>query len=208
MRMASQDKYHTFTGMVRAYRRDFVRTLNLKSNDNEINPEIIYKGIILRARMVEIPAHLDWSEQNKFKGKRKSSLRIFRGFLSGVMSSFIFRPYIFFIGLGIILMALSLFELVWLLYDTLSYMVTGNSQSSQLISFPESLSVQFRRNPQTFLVGGITFVIAMQFLSVGFLSLQNKRYFEELFHMGTSLKKQIERIGSSSNAGRQNKEEF
>jgi len=25
-------------------------------------------------------------------------------------------------------------------------------------------------------------------LSLGFLSLQNKRYFEELFHLGTSIK--------------------
>jgi len=192
MRMASQDKYYTFTGMVRAYRSDFIRTLNLKTKDYEINPEIIYKGMILRARMVEIPAHLDWSAQNKFSGQRKSSLRVVRGFFSGIMSGFIFRPYIFFIGLGMFLMALSLVELIWLLVDTLSYMANGNLHSSQLISFAESLAVQFRKNPQTFMVGGITFVIAIQFLSVGFLSLQNKRYFEELFHMGTSLKKQIE----------------
>jgi hypothetical protein len=38
-------------------------------------------------------------------------------------------------------------------------------------------------------VGGITFIAAIQFLSVGFLSLQSKRYFEELFHLGTSFKK-------------------
>lgn len=192
MRMAAQDKYYTFTGMVRAYRRDFIRTLNLKTKDYEINPEIMYKGMILRARIVEIPAHLDWTEQNKFSGQRKSSLRVLRSFFSGIMSGFIFRPYIFFVGIGTFLMLLSLYELVYLLYDTLSYIAQANSQSSGLISFPQSLAVQFRKNPQTFLVGGITFVIAIQFLSVGFLSLQSKRYFEELFHMGTSLKKQNE----------------
>ena len=113
------------------------------------------------------------------------------------MSGFIFRPYFFFIGLGMFLLALSLVELIWLLVDTLSYMARGHAQTSELMSFAESLAVQFQRNPQTFLVGGITFVIAIQFLSVGFLSLQNKRYFEELFHMGTSLKKQIEKIEKS-----------
>jgi dolichol-phosphate mannosyltransferase len=82
-------------------------------------------------------------------------------------------------------MLLSLYELVWLLYDTLSY-IAENPQNS----FSQSLAVQFQKNPQSFLVGGITFVIAIQFLSVGFLSLQSKRYFEELFHLGTSLKKQ------------------
>ena len=96
MRMAAQDKYHTFTGMVRAYRRSFIRTLNLKTKDYEINPEIMYKAMILRARIVEIPAHLDWTEQNKFSGQRKSSLRVLRSFFSGIMSGFIFRPYIFF----------------------------------------------------------------------------------------------------------------
>jgi len=186
MRMAAQDKYHTFTGMVRAYRRDFIRTVNLKTKDYEVNPEIMYKAMILRARIVEIPAHLDWTEQNKFVGQRKSSLRVLRSFFSGIMSGFIFRPYIFFVGIGTFLMLLSLYELIYLLYDTLSYIAQTNSHSSELISFPQSLAVQFQKNPQTFLVGGITFVIAIQFLSVGFLSLQSKRYFEELFHLGTT----------------------
>ena len=184
MRLAAQDKYYTFTSMVRAYRRSFIQTLNLKTKDYEISPEIIYKAMILRARIIEIPAHLDWTEQNKFAGKRTSSLRVLRSFFSGLMSGFIFRPYLFFIGIGVFLTLLSLYELVWLLYDTLSYIGTNSDYS-----FSQSLAVQFQKNPQSFLVGGITFVIAIQFLSVGFLSLQSKRYFEELFHLGTSFKK-------------------
>jgi len=186
MRLAAQDKYYTFTGMVRAYRTSFIRSLNLKTRDYEINPEIIYKGMILRARIVEIPAHLDWTEQNKFAGKRTSSLKIIRGFFSGLMSGFIFRPYIFFVGIGLFLMLLSLYELVWLFFDTLRYMADVKPS----VTFSQSLAWQFKKNPQSFLVGGITFIIAIQFLSVGFLSLQSKRYFEELFHLGTSLKKQ------------------
>lgn len=191
MRIAAQDKYHTFTGMVRAYRRGFIRTLNLKTKDYEVNPEIMYKAMILRARIVEIPAHLDWTEQNKFSDKRTSSIRVMRGFFSGIMSGFIFRPYIFFLGIGMLLMFLSLYELIWLLYDT----VKGVLQIQDLPvnfdnAFSYSLTLQFQKNPQTFIVGGITFITAIQFLSLGFLSLQNKRYFEELFHLGTSLKKQ------------------
>jgi glycosyltransferase involved in cell wall biosynthesis len=193
MRLAAQDKYYTFTSMVRAYRRSFIQTLNLKTKDYEISPEIMYKAMILRARIVEIPAHLDWTEQNKFAGQRKSSLRVLRSFFSGIMSGFIFRPYIFFIGIGIFLMLLSLYELVWLLYDTLSYI----AESKPASSFSQSLYIQFQKNPQSFLVGGVTFIIAIQFLSVGFLSLQSKRYFEELFHLGTSLKKQNGGRGNS-----------
>jgi glycosyltransferase involved in cell wall biosynthesis len=185
MRIAAQDKYYTYTGMVRAYKRDFINTVNLKTKDYEINPEILYKAMILRARVVEIPAHLDWTEQNKFKGKRKSSIKMLRGFFSGIMSSFIFRPYIFFIAIGMVLMLLSLYELVWLLFDTLSYISNATGSTP---TFSESLALQFRKNPQSFIVGGITFLAAIQFLSLGFLSLQSKRYFEELFHLGTSFK--------------------
>ena len=177
--------------MVRASRSNFIRTVNLKTKDYEVNPEIMYKAMILRARIIEIPAHLDWTEQNKFAGKRTSSIRVLRGFFSGIMSGFIFRPYIFFLVIGAFLMCLSLYELIWLLVDTLK----GISQIQNIPvaydnAFSYSLTLEFRLNPQTFLVGGITFLAALQFLGLGFLALQNKRYFEELFHLGTSLKKQ------------------
>lgn len=192
MRISAQDKYYTFTGMVRAYRTSFIKVLNLKTKDYEINPEIMYKAMILRARIIEIPAHLDWTEQNKFKKTRTSGIRILRGLFSGVMSAFIFRPYIFFMSIGTILMVLSLYQLGWLLYDTLAGIKPIELQFPHTNEpFSLSLAQQFKKNPQSFIVGGVTFIAAIQFLSLGFLSLQNKRYFEELFHMGTSLKKQI-----------------
>src|SRR4029078_4701940 len=191
MRLAAQDKYHTYTAMVRAYRTSFIRSVNLKTRDYEVSPEIMYKAMILRARIVEIPAHLDWTEQNKFKGKRTSSIRILRGLFSGIMSSFIFRPYIFFLGIGAILMILSLYELIWLLSDTISDKKMGHLQNPPVKdAFSFSLLLQFRKNPQSFIVGGITFIASVQFLSLGFFSLQNNPYFEELFHLGSSLKKQ------------------
>lgn len=189
MRVFATSDLHTFTGMVRAYKREFIQNLDLKTVDYEINPEIIYKGIILRAKMIEIPAHLDWTEQLKHKATRQSSLKIVKGFFSGLMSTFIFRPYFFFLGIGAILMILSLYELVWLLYDTL-YDLNQTYLSGVGASFSLSLAKQFSKNPQSFLVGGITFVSAIQFLSLGFLSLQSKRYFEEIYHLGTAIKKQ------------------
>jgi glycosyltransferase involved in cell wall biosynthesis len=189
MRMAAQDKYHTYTAMVRAYRTSFIRSVNLKTRDYEVSPEIMYKAMILRARIVEIPAHLDWTEQNKFAGKRTSSIKVLRGLFSGIMSSFIFRPYIFFVGIGAVLMILSLYELLWLLSDTIAGMKLARLQNPPVDdAFSFSLLLQFQKNPQSFIVGGITFIASVQFLSLGFLSLQNKRYFEELFHLGTSIK--------------------
>ena len=94
-------------------------------------------------------------------------------------------------GLGTILLALSLYQLVWLFFDTISAYNTIIHQVPKVAyPFSDSLALQFKKNPQSFLVGGITLLAAIQFLSLGFVSLQNKRYFEELFHLGTSLKKQ------------------
>ena len=49
------------TIQVRAYDRRFLSTLNLRSMDTGINTEILYKADLLGAKVVEIPAHLDWT---------------------------------------------------------------------------------------------------------------------------------------------------
>lgn len=191
MRLSAQKKFYTYTGMVRAYRADFILNTNLKAPDYEINPEIMYKAMILRARIIEIPAHLDWTAQNKYSDKRTSSMRIIKGFFSGIMAAFIFRPYVFFLGIGSFLMLLSMYQILWLFFDTITDLKQCFSIKEEIsCSFSISLSKQFIKNPQSFLIGGITFLAAVQFLSLGFLSLQSKRYFEELFHLGTSIKKQ------------------
>ena len=57
------DRLTTITGMVRTYDQEFLSRLILKAMDVTINSEIIYKAMILRARIVEIPAQLDWGTQ-------------------------------------------------------------------------------------------------------------------------------------------------
>ena len=192
MKMASQEKYHTYTGMVRAYRAEFIQNLNLKTKDYEVNPEIIYKAMILRATIIEIPAHLDWTELNKIKSSRTSSIRIIRGVFSGMMTGFIFRPYIFFIGVGGFLFLISLYIIVWLLIHTFAVI-------PEIIIDPDffddrfSMAVArvFNDRPHAFFVGGFTLLLAIQFFSLGFLSLQSKRYFEELFHLNSHISKEI-----------------
>ena len=47
----------------------------------------------------------------------------------------------------------------------------------------------FQQSPHSFLVGSILLMVGVQFLSLGILALQNKRYFEELFHLGSTMYK-------------------
>ena len=194
MRMAAQEKYYTYTAMVRGYQTNFIKTLNLKTKDYEVSPEILYKAMILRARIVEIPAHLDWSEQNKFKGKRTSSIRILRSILSSLMSGFIFRPYVYFLAVGVLLALITIYIIGWVFINTFSVYpeVTENFVTLEE-RFSEAVRLTFQRRPHAFFVGGVTLIVSLLFFAVGFLSLQNKRYFDELFHLSTNLSKKLTR---------------
>lgn len=54
--------------------------------------------------------------------------------------------------------------------------------------FSQAVGMVFKARPHAFIVGGITLMLSIQILSLGFLSLQSKRYFEELFHLNSGSK--------------------
>ncbi|MDH3697580.1 MAG: glycosyltransferase family 2 protein [Flavobacteriaceae bacterium] len=196
MRHTSGINLHSFTGMARAYRKEFLDTLNLKTNNYSINPEIIHKAEILRGRIIEIPAHLDWTYQVEHGQNRTSSVRIFKGILNGLMSSFIFRPYGFFMMIGLILLLLSFYMIAWIFYHVSVVYPDIQVASEGFFDdrFSEAVSVVYNKRPHAFLIGGFTFVTAIQFLGLGFISLQKKRYFDELFHLNSSILKRTKDV--------------
>lgn len=195
MRVASGINIHTFTSMARAYNSDFIKSLNLKSSTYSINPEIIQKASILRARIVEIPAHLDWSYQITEGENRISSIRIYKGILLGLMSSFIFRPYVFFMVIGSILLAISLYVISWIFFHTFTILPEITVASGMFNDkFSEAVAMVFRNKPHSFFVGGFVLILALQFIGIGFLSLQNKRYFDELFHLNSGILKKTKNL--------------
>ncbi|HPE56025.1 MAG TPA: glycosyltransferase family 2 protein [Bacteroidales bacterium] len=192
MYLIAPRKVRTFTGMVRGFKAEFARSLNLKAMDYEINPEIIYKALILRASMVEIPAHLDWEWQNSFGKKRSSGLRMLRGIFSGLMSGFIFRPYIFFLSVGFITFLLFAYMFVWLtIHIVQSYPIISSTGTYFDDHFSMVVAHVFENWPHLFFVCGFTLIVSFQFISLGFISLQNKRYFEEGFHISSSILKKV-----------------
>ncbi|MEM7368472.1 MAG: glycosyltransferase family 2 protein [Bacteroidota bacterium] len=187
MRKAASKNIYTFTSMVRVYKREFLQSLNLKSSTYDINPEIVHKAILLRARIREIPAHLDWSFQEKAVG-RTSSMRIIKGILGGLMTSFIFRPYMFFMLVGMIMMLVAMYMVGWIFVHTVDVMSTIELATEVYnTKFSQAVAQVFQERPHSFMVSGISLLVALQFLGIGFLSLQNKRYFDELFHINTTL---------------------
>jgi glycosyltransferase involved in cell wall biosynthesis len=178
------DRLTSLTGMVRAYDRQFLSRLSLKAMDYDIMPEILYKAIILRARIVEIPAHLNWGTQ-KFSGKkRNSSMRILKSIMSSLMSGFVFRPFMFFIIPGLLLFLLAIYPIAWALIHAISFYGSVAGPGGNY-TFSAAVSEAFRISPHSFIVGGVSLMIAIQLISLGILALQNKRYFEELFHLNS-----------------------
>ena len=179
--MAAKGRLQTVTGMVRAYDRRFLRGLNLKAWDFEINTEIIYKAQLLRAHIVEIPAHLDWSGQKDLGDSRVSSIRVQRSILAQAFSSFLFRPFMFFILPGVLVLLASFYTLGWSTWHTIDAWSGGAG------SFSDAVAAAFEKSPHSFLVGGFALLVAIQLISLGILSMQSKRYFEEQFHLTTSV---------------------
>lgn len=171
----------TITGMVRAYDGRFLKSLNLKAMDFEVNTEIIYKAQLLRAVIVEVPAHLDWSRQNKVGSLRGSSMRMGRAVASQAFSSFLFRPFMYFIAPGLVIMTLALVSVGWATYHSFRFWA-----SPDIDAFSDGVLSAFELSPHSFVVGGISLIVGIQLISLGVLSVQNKRYFEEMFHLGTA----------------------
>ncbi len=185
--LVAPGKIRTLTGMVRAYNRKFVKKLNLKAMDMEVNPEIIYKAQLMRARILEIPAKLDWSYFKKDGKSRRSGFRMLRSIIASLMSAFVFRPFMYFFVIGMSLFCLSLYIIVWIFIHVSSAYSAIQSTSGYFDDrFTMAVAEVFRNRPHAFLIGGFVLVIAIQVFSLGILSLQNKRYFEELFHLNTT----------------------
>jgi glycosyltransferase involved in cell wall biosynthesis len=188
----SQSHVATVTGMVRAYDGPFIRSLNLKAMGPEINTEILYKAQVMRARVLEIPAHLDWSDQGERMKARKVSLKVSTTSKLLMFAGFLFRPIIFFIVPGLILLVIS----VWTLGSLgLTVIHQFNAASGSIDQrFYDAFANAWQLRPQSFIIGGISLVIAVQLISLGLLATQTKRYFEELFHQSTGIAKRVNRL--------------
>lgn len=197
MRKASGLNIYTFTGMVRAYKGDFIRSVNTKSSTFDIMSELVFKAHILRARVVEIPAHLDWSAQRELGKTRTSGVRIVKGILNGLVNSFIFRPYIFFWLLGFSIFLISLYVILYIFFNTyLEYPMTETLTQGFENRFSLAVSEVYRQRPYSFVVGGVSLIVSIQIMGMGFLSLQKKRYFDELFHLNSQILKEKNKLTS------------
>jgi glycosyltransferase involved in cell wall biosynthesis len=177
----------TLTGMVRVYDRQFLQALDLRAMGMEINPEVIYKAMLVNAHIEEIPAHLHWRAQDEAVQKRHSSMKVLRHTLSVILAGFLFRPVLFFIAPGLTLLILSLYTNVWGSVHVFTHFQYTPQCGGIPSCLSEAVAAAYAQAPHTFVVGGMSLMLAMQFIGLGILALQSKSYFEEMFHLGTTI---------------------
>jgi hypothetical protein len=84
-------------------------------------------------------------------------------------------------------MLTSLYPIFWALIHTISKFTDLTDPSLRFdYRFSEAVAEAFKFSPHSFIVGGLSVMIAIQLISLGILALQNKRYFEELFHQSST----------------------
>lgn len=174
----------TLTSMMRAYDGKFIRTMNLRAQGMDVMPEMVHKSMILRGSILEVPARLDWGPQAKYGKSRASSMRIFRHIFATIFAGFVFRPFLFFVIPGILLLAFSLYVSFWMFVHYFDAVSALRSQGD-LVSFSQALAVAYEQYPHTYIFGLLTAMLAVQLIGLGILALQSKQYFEELFHLGS-----------------------
>lgn len=156
---ASNSGIATLTGMVRAYRGSFIRGLTLKAMDDGINVEAIYKTQVLRGRIGELPATLDWGGLEARAGRsRMRDLRTRVKTYNTLVHGLMFRPYLAF--------ALGTATLIGLggLLGLVAMVLPGMQLGLTVLGV-------------TLLGTGVLVGFA------GVLSVQAKRYFEELYFL-------------------------
>ncbi|MFM7428145.1 MAG: glycosyltransferase family 2 protein [Elainella sp.] len=185
--LAARRNVATLTGMVRVYDARFLQALNLRSKGMEVNPEVIHKAMLMEERIEEIPAHLHWHSQPVTKPvSRKSSMKILRHTWAIFYYGFVFRPVMFFIIPSLIFFLLALYCTFWML-------IRSWESHQQIIHttgaphFSEAIALAFQQAPHTFIIGGMLMMLSIQLFSLGILAVQSKRYFEEIYYLGSSI---------------------
>lgn len=168
------------TCVVRAYRSDFIKRLDLHSNDKEIHLEVLEKAKMLNGKVIEVPADLNWREKKLQKitsgkqKKRRSTIKIKRFSQSHLFFALLNKPGFIFWMPGYLLIAISCFVLALILMNISPDIVGGRSiysavRISMLTAAPSWVTMM------------ASFTLGIQFFTLGFLTHQNKRNHEEMY---------------------------
>jgi glycosyltransferase involved in cell wall biosynthesis len=115
------------TGMTRCYRREFIQSIPLHEDGKEFHLEVVLKATAFGARMIEIPAVLEWKEykHRDQRIKRKSSSRIKKLIVSHSLFSLFANPIRYVWAMAATSAVLGLVSLVWAVINLVEHRVSA-----------------------------------------------------------------------------------
>ena len=181
------------TCMVRAYKQEFIKSLDLHSNDKEIHLEILSKAKVLGAKIVEVPADLYWrpeklqKKQAKGQTNRRSTLKIRKTSNTHLFFALLSKPgFIFWIP-GYILTAISLIIFLSTLRTIILDLSLGTSLYHSIRNSMITASISW-------LTTGFSFLLGIQFFTLGFLTNQSKSNQEETYRTLHSIYTELKKL--------------
>ncbi|MCK4777306.1 MAG: glycosyltransferase family 2 protein [Actinomycetia bacterium] len=148
-------KLSTFTGILRAYRRQVVKTLELEATDKDIHLEIISKAIALGYKIEEIPAVLEARRRGKSKFKLTSTV------ISHIFFSLFEKPAFYISIVGLLFIILGMVGGVYIIYLWLNSSLNPERPLMTLIML--------------FIISGIQ-IIAFSIIATQLVLLRNEIY--------------------------------
>ena len=177
------------TCIVRAYRKEFIKKLDLHSDGKDIHLEILYKAKILGAKIHEIPADLAWKESKlKSKGKvkkRRSTLKIRKTSGSHLFFAMLNKPGFIYTVPACLLLAVS-----FIIFAISLVSIGGDMTQNGVDLYSATRNSMINATP-SWLTLAVSFVLAIQFFSLGFLTNQHKKNYEETYKTLHSILKEI-----------------
>ena len=120
-------------------------------------------------------------------------MRIARHIFATMLAGFVFRPFFFFIIPGFLIGGFSIYVNVWMFIHYFDALDELRAVSAD-VAWTEAFAIAYRDHPHTFIFGLLTAMLAVQLLGLGVLALQNKRYFDELFVLGSRSERAASRL--------------
>ncbi len=103
----------TVTGILRAYRKEVIDSIEIESNGTEINPEILSKAIAIGYEVKEVPVILKGRKLGESKIQFKSTT------ISHLLFTFYERPMILFGVIGLLICIIGIIIAIYLFYEYL-----------------------------------------------------------------------------------------
>ncbi len=167
------------TCVVRAYKSSFIKRLDLHSSDKEIHLEILSKAKILGAKIVEVPADLHWREHKMAKSRgsalpRRSTMKLKNTSSSHLFFALLSKPGIIFWVPGMMLIAAS-FTILF------TIVVSIVSEYDRELLLYHTIRNSLVKAPISWITMAFSFLLGVQFFTLGFLTNQSKSNQEETY---------------------------